>query len=183
MRHKTSRPGSTAPYANGIFLLDGNPSAAKPADFGISAATWAEYGWNLLATKLAQLVAQQPADDRASRIRDRRLKEHTDARPGHGLNAMATPLVLMERYTGLIDREVTTSANPEGILAYLAGLPAIRFTADFLAFDTDCQTGKVTGTLDAPEPAPPELAARPERVAAAVEAPQIGLARVPLDQQ
>ena len=41
------------------------------------------------------------------------------------------------------------AADPQGVLAYLGGLPAIRFTADFLAFDTDCQTGKVTGTLDA----------------------------------
>jgi hypothetical protein len=57
-------------------------------------------------------------------------------------------------------------------------LPAVRFTADFLAFDTDCQTGKVTGTLDAPEVSVP---ATPVRAVAAGEQP--GLRRIPLDQQ
>ena len=174
-------PGSTAPYANGISLLDADPSAATPADFGLSAATWAEHGWNLLASKLAQLVAQQPEDDRAARIRDRRVQEHVDTRPGHGLNAIATPLRLMERYTGLVDREVSTAPDPQGMLAYLASLPAVRFTADFIAFDTDCQTGKVTGTLDAPEVVGPGVAPAPE--AAVAEAPGGGLARIPLDQQ
>jgi hypothetical protein len=176
-------PGSTAPYANGIALLDATDSAATPADFGISAATWAEHAWNLIASKLAKLVAQHPEDDRAGRIRDRRVKEHVDTRPGHGLGAVATPLRLMERYTGLIDRNLTIAPDPQGMLAYLASLPAIRFTADFLAFDTDCQTGKVTGTLDAPDAAHPEAAVPAERVAEAPEAPQVGLRRVPLEEQ
>jgi hypothetical protein len=176
-------PGSTAPYADGIRLPDGDPSAAAPADFGIRAATWAEYAWSVLAAKLARLVAQQPADDRARRIRDRRVKEHVDTRQGHGLGAMATPLRLMERYTGLIDRDLTIAPDPQGMLAYLAGLPAIRITADFLAFDTDCQTGKVTGTLDAPDAAPEVAAVPAEGVAEAREAPQVGLRRVPLDEQ
>ncbi len=171
-------PGSTAPYANGITLLDADPTGGSPADFGLAAGTWAENAWATLAVKLAQLVADQPADDRAARIRDRRVREHTDTRPGHGLNAVATPLVLKERYTGLIDREVTVDADASGVLAHLAGLPAIRVTLDFLAFDTDCQTGKVTGTLDEPEPAPPA----PEALAA--PAPEVvGLRRVPLDEQ
>ena len=174
-------PGSTAPYANGISLLDANPSAASPADFGISAATWAENAWNLLASKLAQLVAQQPEDERAGRIRDRRIREHVRADPGHGLSAIATPLRLMERYTGLLDRDISTAPEPQGMLAYLARLPAVRFTADFLPFDTDCQTGKVTGTLDAPDGAGPVAGLPPEAVRA--EAPAGGLARVPLDEQ
>jgi hypothetical protein len=176
-------PGSTAPYANGIALLDATADAATPADFGISAATWAEHAWNLLASKLAKLVAQQPEDDRAGRIRDRRVKEHVDTRPGHGLGAVATPLRLMERYTGLIDRNLTMAPDPQGMLAYLAGLPAIRLTADFLAFDTDCQTGKVTGTLDAPDAAHIEAAVPAEPVTEAGEAPQLGLRRVPLEEQ
>jgi hypothetical protein len=69
------------------------------------------------------------------------------------------------------------------MLAYLAGLPAIRITADFLAFDTDCQTGRVTGTLDAPDAAPEMAAVPAEGVAEAREAPQVGLRRIPLDEQ
>jgi hypothetical protein len=177
-------PGSTAPYANGIVLLDADPAGGSPADFGISATTWAENAWTLLAFKLARLVAQQPIDERATRIRDRRVQEHVDTRPGHGLDAVATPLRLMERYTGLIDREVTTAADPQGALAYLASLPAIRVTADFLAFDTDCQTGKVTGTLDAPDEAGPGLAAPSDGAGTdRVAAPHVGLSRIPLDEQ
>jgi hypothetical protein len=116
-RSPNDPPSSTAPYANGIVLLDADPTGGSPADFGISAATWAENAWSLLAFKLAQLVAQQPADERAARIRDRRVREHVDTRPGHGLSAVATPLRLMERYTGLIDREVRTPADPQGVLA------------------------------------------------------------------
>ncbi len=80
----------------------------------------------------------------------------------------------MERYTGLIDRDLTIAPGAAGILAYLAGLPAIHIAANFLGFDTDCQTGYVTGTLGAPPAAAPaELA--PER--------RHLLRRVPLDEQ
>jgi hypothetical protein len=178
-------PGSTAPYANGIVVPDSDPSADRPADFGIPAASWAENAWSTLANKLSRLVAQEPADERAARIRARRIQEHTDTRPGHGLDAIATPLIFMERYTGLVDREVVVAPQPHGVLAFLAGLPAVRFTADFLAFDTDCQTGRVTGTLDAPEPgggfrAPPSaVVAHRDRQPAG----QSGLRRVPLNEQ
>jgi hypothetical protein len=167
-------PGSTGPYANGIIQLDVDPSGGLPSDYGLAAATWAENGWSTIAFKLAQLIAQQPADERGRRIRDRRLQEHTDARPGHGLGAVATPFIFMERYTGLIDREITIPAGARGFLAYLAGLSTIRITADFLAFDTDCQIGRVTGTLDAPDAA---------LGAAELAAPHRELRRVPLDEQ
>jgi hypothetical protein len=166
-------PPSTAPYANGIILLDADPAGGTPADFGLAPATWAENGWRTLAVKQARLSAQADGDDRANRIRDRRKREHTDTRPGHGLGAMFTPMVFMERYTGLIDEDLTFAAEPAGVLSYLAGLQAVRIIVDFLDFDTDCQTGRVTGTLDAP------VAAAPDAVADA--APQ--LRRVPLDQQ
>jgi hypothetical protein len=167
-------PGSTAPYANGIIQLDVDPSGGLPSDYGLPAATWAENGWSTIAFKLAQLVAQQPPDQRGTRIRDRRLQEHTDTRPGHGLGAIATPFIFMERYTGLIDREITAATGAHGVLAYLAALPAIRITADFLAFDTDCQIGRVTGTLDDPGAA---------LGAAELEAPHTELRRVPLAEQ
>ena len=168
-------PGSTAPYADGIRQLDVDPAGGTPGDYGLPATTWAENAWQVLAVKLARLTGQQPADERAARIRDRRLKEHADTRPGHGLGALATPLIFMERYTGLVDRDLTVDPQARGVLAYLRGLQAIRVTLDFLGFDTDCQTGSVTGTLDAPP------AAGPEGLVA--EAPRSALRRVPLDEQ
>jgi hypothetical protein len=141
-------PGSTAPYANGIFVLDADSTLWSPSDFGYPEATWAEHAWAVVARKLARLVVQQPTDDRSARIRERRLREHAVER----LPAIGTPMRLMERYSGLIDRELHIAPDPVGALAYLSSLPAIQFEADFLDFDTDCQTGTVTGMLRAPAP-------------------------------
>jgi hypothetical protein len=141
-------PGSTAPYADGIYELDIDPTPWAPSDFGYSEATWAERAWALVAQKLARLAVQQPTDDRAARIRDRRLKEHGPNR----IAAIRTPVRLMERYTGLVDRDVTIDSSIGGALAYLAMIPTIQFSAEFFDFDTDCQTGTVTGTLRAPAP-------------------------------
>jgi hypothetical protein len=169
LRHQGEPPGSTAPYADGLWRLDIDPTPWAPGEFGYPEKTWTERSWAVVATKLASLVAQQPADDRASQIRDRRIKEHVELRtiPGgqrvSGLNFIKAPIGLMERYTGLIDRELTIAPNPAGALAYLGTLPAIQFYAEFLDFDTDCQTGTVTGTLAAPaphEPSPPGVRAR-----------------------
>jgi hypothetical protein len=168
-RQQGEPPGSTAPYADGIWRLDIDLTPWAPAEFGYPEKTWTERSWAVVATKLARLVAQQPADDRASRIRDRRVKEHVELRTTPsgqrvlGLNFIKGPIGLMERYTGLIDRQVTITPNPAGALAYLSTLPAIQFYAEFLGFDTDCQTGTVTGTLAAPaphEPSPPEVRAK-----------------------
>jgi hypothetical protein len=145
-------PGSTAPYADGIFEV----GPWTPADFGYREATWAEHAWAVVARKLARLVAQQPANAKEARIRDRRIREHAVNR----LAAIGTPIQLMERYTGLIDRELTIAPNPVGALAYLVTLPAIQFYVEFFDFDTDCQTGTVTGTLGAPRPVEPPLGNR-----------------------
>ncbi|MGH9277408.1 MAG: hypothetical protein ACRD12_04790, partial [Acidimicrobiales bacterium] len=163
-------PGSTAPYADGIFQLDVDPTPWSPSDFGYREATWAERSWAVVARKLARLVTQQPADERAARIRERRLKEHAVER----LGAIRFPIQLMERYRGLIDRELVIAANPTGVLAYLASLPAVEFFGEFFDFDTDCQTGTVTGTLGAPgaEPvpaAPKAVRARSPRLRTAPE--------------
>ena len=53
----------------------------------------------------------------------------------------------------MIDRNLTIAPNASGVLGYLASLPAIQFHADFFDFDTDCQTGTVTGTLSIQAPA------------------------------
>jgi hypothetical protein len=151
-------PGSTAPYADGIF----EPGPWTPANFGYREETWPEHAWAVVARKLARLVAQQPTDARETRIRERRIREHAVNR----LGAISTPIQLMERYTGLIDRELVIDPGAEGMLAYLATLPAIQFYAEFFDFDTDCQIGTVTGTLGAPrppEPIPPERRVDPRR--------------------
>jgi len=155
-RSSQEPPGSTAPYADGIFNFDRDPAPWPPSVFGYREATWGEHAWAVVARKLARLVTQQPADDRATRIRNRRLMEHAPER----LGAIRAPLVLMERYTGLIDRDLVVDPGAVGALAHLATLPAIQVSADFLDFDTDCQTGTVTGTLGAPvpiEPAPQDV--------------------------
>lgn len=143
-------PGSTAPYADGIFQLDVDPTPWSPRAFGYPEATWAERGWAVVARKLAQLVAQQPADDREVRIRDRRLQQHAP----DTIAALAFPIRLMERYRGLVDRDVVFAPAPTGALAYLALLPQVEFYAEFMDFDPDCQTGTVTGTVGPPRRRP-----------------------------
>lgn len=144
-------PGSTAPYADGISQLDVDPTPWRPTDLGYREATWEARAWAMLAGKLAQLTQQQPEDERAGRIRARRLAEHAPGR----LGAIGFPVRLMERYTGLIDREIEIDAAATGVLAYLKGLHAIQFQGHFFDFDTDCQSGTVVGTLGAPAPPPP----------------------------
>jgi hypothetical protein len=142
-------PGSTAPYADGAFSLD-DVGPWTPADFGYPEATWQAHAQAVVADKLAQLQAEEPADARAARIRDRRIQEHQNS--AGGLRAALTPV---QRFTGLVDQEVVIAPNATGALAYLASLPTIQFFAEFFEFDTDCQAGTVTGTLGAPTP--PEL--------------------------
>lgn len=153
-------PGSTAPYADGLSLLDVDPTPFSTADVGYREATWEAHAWALVARKLAQLVQQKPHDKREARIRDRRIAEHAPDR----LGAIGFPLRLMERYTGLVDRDIVIDEAATGVLAHLKSLGAIQFQAHFFDFDTDCQTGTVMGTLGAPtakvEPPPTQLLAR-----------------------
>jgi len=149
-------PGSTAPYADGISQLGVDPTPWQPSDLGYQESTWEGHAWALVARKLALLVAQQPADEREARIRTRRLGAHAADR----LGAIGFPIQLMERYTGLVDRDVVVDDGATGALAYLEGLPAIQFQASFFDFDTDCQTGTVIGTLSAPA----SVAAPPNQV-------------------
>jgi len=101
-RRKEDPPGSTAPYADGIFRLDVDPTPWAPSEFGYQEATWSERSWAVVARKLARLVAQQPADDRAARIRGRRLKEHVELRTTPsgqrvlGLQFIKAPIQLMD---------------------------------------------------------------------------------------
>jgi hypothetical protein len=142
-------PGSTAPYADGAFSLD-DVGPWTPADFGYPEATWQDHAQAVVANKLSQLQAEEPADARAARIRTRRIQEHQNS--AGGLRAALTPV---QRFTGLVDQEVVIAPNATGALGFLATLPAIQFFAEFFEFDTDCQTGTVTGTLG--EPTPPAL--------------------------
>jgi hypothetical protein len=139
-------PGSTAPYADGAFSLD-DVGPWTPADFGYPEATWQDHAQAVVANKLMQLQTEEPADPQAARIRTRRIQEHQNS--AGGLRAALTPV---QRFTGLVDQEVVIAPNATGALGYLATLPAIQFFAEFFEFDTDCQTGTVTGTLGAPTP-------------------------------
>lgn len=136
-------PGSTAPYGDGVFRLDIDPTPWKPSDFGYAETTWGERAWAVVARKLARLVSQQSANSRTARIRDRRLKEHAVGR----LGSIGYPMRLLQRYCGILDRDLEIGAAEGGALAYLATLPAIELHVEFLEFDTDCHTGTVTGTL------------------------------------
>jgi len=165
-------PGSTAPYANGISRPDLDPAGPRPSDFGYPEATWAERSWATVARKLARLVAEQPSDDRGTRIRARRIQEHAVQR----LAAIGFPIQLMERYTGLIDRDLSVLPDAGRTLAFL-DTGAIEIQLDFLDFDTDCQTGTVTGVLRAPVPT-----GEPR---ASIAAPTVATLRrrAPLDEQ
>jgi hypothetical protein len=139
---------TTAPYGDGFIPLDGLDSW-KPADFDLEGSTWAEHAEAHVAAKLVQLEGESPTESREVRINARRIAEHKDSRLGHGMGAMRFAQERVERYTGLIDRDVLIAPHADGMLAYLAALPCIQFVGEFFNFDTDCQTGIVTGTLGA----------------------------------
>ena len=80
-------------------------------------------------------------------------------RRGHSVvpdptSSIAFPMRFMQNYTGEMDRELTFGPDPVGALAYLATLDEVQFSGDFLDFDTDCQSGAVTGTLGAKDGGP-----------------------------
>ena len=89
--------------------------------------------------KLQNQVPQSAAE---SRIRTRRIQEHTD-----NLGGLQFTLRMVERYSGLIDREIAISPGVSAVLGYFTSLPAFAFRGEFFDFDTDCQGGTVTGTI------------------------------------
>jgi hypothetical protein len=149
-----AKPPSNAPYADGAFFLDAI-GPWKPKDFGFLEDTWLEHAQVVVATKLTDLRTREPADGPAHRIWQRRVLEH-ESFPGGIISAMRR----VQRFTGSIDRQLMFLPAPEGVLAYLRTLSAIPFFAEFFNFDTDCQSGTVTGTLGGPAPrtAVPEAA-------------------------
>lgn len=138
------QPTSNAPRANGIVDLSLPNPPWVPADFGYPEATWTAHATAVVANKQTQLAADTPADPKAERIRTRRLQEHQVS-----AGSIAFPMRFLQRYAGKIERDLSIAPNPTGGLAYLATLAAVEFAADFLDFDTDCQSGTVTGTLGA----------------------------------
>jgi hypothetical protein len=140
------QPPSNAPRANGIVNLDLPNPPWTPADFGYPEATWQQHATAVTTAKRGQLETQVPANDQEARLRTRRLQEHQGTPIG-----LLIPLRRMQRYTGELDRELSVAPNSTGALAYLATLPVVQFSADFLDYDSDCQSGTVTGTVGAPE--------------------------------
>jgi hypothetical protein len=158
---------SKAPYADGAAFLDSIDSW-KPKDFCFPEATWAEHSQAVVATKLAQLQDHEPVDDREMRIRERRLQEHLNSSTG-----ILSGLRRVQQFTGEVDRDLTFGPDPVGALAYLSTLTSIPFVADFFNFDSDCQSGTVTGTLGVAAPPPIPEAARlaPEETRSAANQP------------
>jgi hypothetical protein len=145
-------PNSTAPFADGVFRLDDQASLPpdltkwRPADFGYPEATWRLHAQAATDDKLAKLTAQATTPGTAAdRIRQRRIREHSANAAG-----LRAPLQFLQRYRGLIDRAIAVGPDPSGMLAYLASLPAVEFSADFLDYDVDCHSGTVSGTLGTP---------------------------------
>lgn len=138
---ETDPPPSTAPYADGFYKLD-EIGPWKPSDFNRGEANWKQYGEAVVAEKQAQLTAQSPANDKESRIRERRLMEHTN-----NLNGMKFALACVERYSGIIDQELVVNPGKSMTMAYLASVNKYAFWGEFLAFDTDTHTGYFTGTV------------------------------------
>jgi hypothetical protein len=143
------QPPSNAPRANGIVNLTRPNPRYVPADFGYPEASWTERADAVIAKKRADLATEEPADPRAERIRARRIQEHQDS-----ADSIAFPMRFLQNYTGDMDRELSFGPNPVGALAYLATLAEVQFSGDFLDFDTDCQSGTVTGTLGAKDGGP-----------------------------
>ena len=140
-RTDSDPPGSTAPYGDGVFRLD-EIGPWKPSDFGYPELTWTQHAIAVTTAKKAALLAQAPATPPEMRIRDRRLLEHNS-----NLNGIKAALRLVERYNGLIDRNITVTPGDSVVLAYLASATKYAFRGEFFDFDTDTQCGTVTGTV------------------------------------
>ncbi len=140
-RHENDPPGSTAPYADGLFKLD-EVGPWKPSDFGYPEPTWAKHATAVTTAKKAALLAQPGGTAAETRIRDRRLQEHNN-----NIGGIQFAMRLIERYTGVIDQAVTVTPGDSAMLAYLASFSRYAFRGEFFNFDTDAQSGTVTGTL------------------------------------
>jgi hypothetical protein len=150
-------PPSKAPYADGSYRHD-EIGPWKPTDFGYPEATWGERATAVVQRKLTDLLDNEPPDGPAHRIWERRVAEHQTSPSG-----LRAAIWAIQRFTGYIDRELMFPAAPVGMLAYLRTLDEIPFFAEFFDFDSDCQTGYVTGTLGplAPPTFTPATAAPP----------------------
>jgi hypothetical protein len=142
-RNASDPPGSTAPYADGLFKLD-EVGPWKPGDFGYPEPNWTKHSVAVTTAKKAALLAQAPSTPAATRIRDRRLQEHNT-----NLGGIQAAMRLIERYSGLIDRDLNITPGDSVMLAYLASFAKFSFLGEFFNFDTDVQSGLITGTLAA----------------------------------
>lgn len=136
-------PPSTAPYADGVFKLD-EVGPWKPSDFGYPELNWTQHATAVVTAKKAALLAQAPMTPAETRIRDRRVQEHNN-----NLSGIRFALRLVERYSGLIDRDITVVPGDSAVLAYLASLTQYSYRGEFFNFDTDTHCGTVTGTIGA----------------------------------
>jgi len=136
-------PPSTAPYADGVFRLD-EVGPWRPGDFGYPEPNWMQHATAVVTAKKAALLAQAPTTPAETRIRDRRVQEHNN-----NLSGIRFALRLVERYSGLIDRDITVVPGDSAMLAYLASLAQYAYLGEFFNFDTDTHCGTATGTIGA----------------------------------
>ncbi len=136
-------PPSTAPYADGVFKLD-EVGPWKPSDFGYPEPNWTQHATAVVNAKKAALLAQAPTTPAETRIRDRRVQEHNN-----NLSGIRFALRLVERYSGLIDRDISVVPSDSAMLAYLGSLAKYAFWGEFFNFDTDTHCGTATGTIAA----------------------------------
>ena len=134
-------PPSTAPYADGVLRTD-MAGTLKPPDFGYPDADWTSRANRIVTEKVAALNAQSAATPEEIAIRDRRVAEHANNASG-----IQFALRLLERYRGLVDRNIALDSTVSPVLADWAGRSQLPFYAEFMDFDTDCQCGTVWGTL------------------------------------
>lgn len=134
-------PPSKAPYADGFFRMD-QVGTLTPADFGYPEPNWTARANAVTAQKLVDLTASVATTPRDTAIRNRRIQEHTN-----NLSGLRFTMRMMERYTGIVDRELAITPGDSTVLRSFEASTAFRFYGEFFDFDSDCQSGTVWGTI------------------------------------
>lgn len=129
-------PPSKAPYADGFFRM------ITSTDLGYPDVNWTVRAVAVTTQKIADLNSQVATSPAEVAIRARRIMEHTN-----NLSGIRFTLRMLERYTGVIDRNLAINPDTSPVLLAFQNFTAFRFYAEFFDFDSDCQCGTVWGTI------------------------------------